>query len=503
MHVAHRSEISKSVKLERWLLEFLAFTGMHNDVMDFEQNHRDAISENFKLCETDFLLDEILGSVSFLRTSDISLDKRDRNYHFIHLTFQEYFAARYFVRQWKEKQPLKCLALRGGKSTESKPATFLEKHKYDTRYDIFWRFVAGLIDAGEMALDFFQMIEKEPRDILGPTHQRLIMHCLSEVERKESKFIELRAKLEKQLEKWVLFECNLMKSSRLCREMECPENVLLHVLTQASEGEKTVLFESLSGRTTVPFGIIKVVSPWLTNRTSALQYKAILRLLRNYHNNLPDEILENIAARLEDKDQGVREAAIRALGGRADLPDQVLQVIVARLEHKDGGVRSAVIRALGGRADLPDQVLQVIAARLEDKDRDVRLAAIEALLCQPALSSDVLSPYIRSFSEALLQTSFVKHLYWYASDSGIIGTSLGHVSLTGKQHNLMEAVRNLLLEKVAANVKDGHIRLGPANRSLNRPPFHAPSRLPLLRYPKGQCVHPLYQQPRPQPHRRT
>ena len=24
-------------------------------------------------------------------------------YHFIHLTFQEYFAARYFVRQWKER----------------------------------------------------------------------------------------------------------------------------------------------------------------------------------------------------------------------------------------------------------------------------------------------------------------------------------------------------------------------------------------------------------------
>ncbi|KAK4194277.1 NACHT domain-containing protein, partial [Triangularia verruculosa] len=376
MHVAHRSEISKSVKHELYLLEFLAFTGMHNDVIDFEQNHRDAISEHFKLCEIDFLLDEILGSVSFLRTSDTSLDKRDRNYHFLHLTFQEYFAARYFTRQWATEGELTCLKLSNGEGQPMQPTAFLQKYKYDARYNIMWRFVAGLLDdtAGKKTRRFFQTIEEEPRDLLGPTHQRLVMHCLSEVERKKSTFTEFREKLENQLEQWLLFEYDFTGNSTLAREMECPEQVLINALTQASKDARTVLLESLSRRTAVPSSIIQLVSPWLTNRAFKRQYIAILLILRNQHNSLPNKIQQGIAARLEDKDRDVRRAAIRALQGRADLPEQMLQGIAARLEHEDWDVRQAAIEALQGRADLPEQMLQGIAARLEHEVWDVRQA---------------------------------------------------------------------------------------------------------------------------------
>ncbi|KAK4652824.1 hypothetical protein QC762_0077170 [Podospora pseudocomata] len=376
-------------------LELLAFTGLHNDVIDFESRNWKVISSHLK---HPFVLEKTLPRISFLRTSDLPSDlpseHRNQSYHFLHLTYQEYFAARYFARQWKEKQPLECLPLRGGKSTKSKPATFLEKHKYDTRYDIFWRFVAGLLDADDMALDFFQMIEKEPRDLLGPTHQRLVMHCLSEVERKESNFTGLRARLENQLEQWLLFESNFTENSELVREMECPGQVLSNVLTQASEGERTVLLNSLSRRTAVPFNVIKVVSPWLTNRTSARQCAAILHMLGNQHNNLPDEIHQSIAARLEHEDESVRWAAIKALGDRTDLPDQVLQSIAARLVHEDGGVRGAAIVALRGRASLPDQVLQSIAARLEDKDVGVRWAVIDALRGRTDLPDQVIQSIV-------------------------------------------------------------------------------------------------------------
>jgi hypothetical protein len=85
--------------------------------------------------------------------------------------------------------------------SEIEPVTLLQEHKYDPRYDIFWRFVAGLLDADGGALSFFRAIEEGPYDLLGPTHQRLVMHCLSEVERKKTTFTELRTKLEKQLER--------------------------------------------------------------------------------------------------------------------------------------------------------------------------------------------------------------------------------------------------------------------------------------------------------------
>lgn len=45
-----------------------------------------------------------------------------------------------------------------------------------------WRFVAGLLDAeGEhQATRFFNAVEEALVDLLGPTHQRLIIHYLNE-----------------------------------------------------------------------------------------------------------------------------------------------------------------------------------------------------------------------------------------------------------------------------------------------------------------------------------
>lgn len=84
-------------------------------------------------------------------------------------------------------------------------------------YDIVWRFTAGLLDAEgeEETLRFFQTIEEEPLDLLGPTHQRLVMHCLSEVSTK----MPLRKDLEEKLLLWLYFECGYMKQSCLAREV--------------------------------------------------------------------------------------------------------------------------------------------------------------------------------------------------------------------------------------------------------------------------------------------
>ncbi|KAK4182093.1 hypothetical protein QBC35DRAFT_421305, partial [Podospora australis] len=123
---ARRPEIIKLIKDEAHILECLAFMGMYNDIIDFQPEHRDAICVQLKYAETDLFLDGILGRLSFLRTSDSSLKNHDRNYHFLHLTFQEYFAARYFVRQWKVKEPLNSLQLSGGNCNNIEPATFLQ-----------------------------------------------------------------------------------------------------------------------------------------------------------------------------------------------------------------------------------------------------------------------------------------------------------------------------------------------------------------------------------------
>ena len=382
--------IEKLVDGEVFLLQGLAFTGLRNDVINFELEHREAISKEFQLPDKSIYWDRTLPYLSFLRTSDPLPEDHSQDYHFLHLTFQEYFAARYFVRQWKAKQPLNCLQLSKGECNKIEPATLLQEYKYDPRYDIFWRFVAGLLGADREALGFFQAIEKEPRDLLGPTHQRLVMHCLSEVEQKETTFTELRTKLEKQLEQWLLFECDLTKSCQLACEMECPEQVLVDALKQASKDARRILLACLNRRAAVPSSVIDFVIPWLEDGSSESLWIAVLRILRHQHKALRDTILQSIAAKLEHEDRYVRIAAIEALQGRANLTEEILQGIAANLEYKQWNVRRAAIRALQGRADLTEEILQGIAANLDYKYRSVRIAAAETLQGRANLTEEIL-----------------------------------------------------------------------------------------------------------------
>ncbi len=105
-------EIEELVKDEIYFLEYLAFTGMLNEVIDFESRHRTTVAAQFRTRGPALLLDKTLPRLSFLRTSDPSAEHSNRSYHFLHLTFQEYFAARYFARQWMSREQLDLSKIR-------------------------------------------------------------------------------------------------------------------------------------------------------------------------------------------------------------------------------------------------------------------------------------------------------------------------------------------------------------------------------------------------------
>ncbi|KAK8147548.1 hypothetical protein G3M48_001447 [Beauveria asiatica] len=302
---AHGAEIEGRVTAEIALVECLAFNGLHNDVIDFAPVHRAGVVRLYPL--QDLSLDETLSRLSFLRTSDTAANITHRNYHFIHLTFQEYFAARYFVRQWKERGgQLQCLTFsnKDKETKASRPVEFLQKHKYTARYDIFWRFVAGLLDGSGQAADFISTIEEEPLDLLGPTHQRLVMHCLSDI----SSPLTTGKVLEDRLAQWLVFEC---KSARLASEIEFPEVALMTALLDKSSDVQKIILQSLASRALIPRSIAQAV-----------------------------------AARLGDEHEYVRLAAVRALGGRVALPDEVLTAVAARLGDEHRFVRRAAVDIL-------------------------------------------------------------------------------------------------------------------------------------------------------------
>ncbi|KAI0881995.1 uncharacterized protein GGS22DRAFT_181385 [Annulohypoxylon maeteangense] len=210
------------------LLGCFAFSGMYSNEVEFQPEHQNKVyglisSWTALPTQVKISFHDRLGCLSFLRSSDPSIDTSNRSYHFLHLTFQEFFAAHYFVRQWMLAEDLEYLDLNSGNKQRSSPVDFLNQNKYDPRYNIMWRFTTGLLEAegADEATKFFQQLEKEPRDLLGPTHQRLVMHCFSEVVDPQS-----RPELAEKLSQWLLFEGDLTEHLRLVSESGVPDQVL-------------------------------------------------------------------------------------------------------------------------------------------------------------------------------------------------------------------------------------------------------------------------------------
>ncbi|KAE8551012.1 hypothetical protein EYB25_007244 [Talaromyces marneffei] len=130
---------SQYMKTEMHFLECLAFTGLYGEIIEFQPGHRDWLYEQPEFCE---MSDDVLDRLSFLRTSDAS--DQDKSYHFLHLTFQEFFAAQYFVRCWRAESREPLIYLKPGHARENckveiPPEKFLREEKYSGRYDVFWR----------------------------------------------------------------------------------------------------------------------------------------------------------------------------------------------------------------------------------------------------------------------------------------------------------------------------------------------------------------------------
>ncbi|GAW20848.1 hypothetical protein ANO14919_103600 [Xylariales sp. No.14919] len=281
------------------ILELLAFNGMCNNVVEFRPEYRDIVLKHINLFDKNLTLADVLGNVSFLRTSDPSVKNDKRSYHFLHLTYQEFFAAKYFVRNWQDAKEVEYYSDPEDQRswTKTSPKDFLRKFKYSARYDMVWRFAAGLF--GFEVSDFFESIEDRPLDLVGPTHQRLIMHCLSETD--PSACPETRSILEARLLQWVLFECDLTGVSHLIADNEFPQRALHSAL----------------------------------HKGDPIQRVDILYSLSFFSKHISMETVEYVAKLLETTDTEVKYAVIGALGNRPDLPDQILTRLVVLLEDPD------------------------------------------------------------------------------------------------------------------------------------------------------------------------
>ncbi|KAF9347173.1 hypothetical protein BGX26_001328 [Mortierella sp. AD094] len=176
-------KIDQLMAIENEYLGYLAFKGMYDghriefdepspvDVLEELDQYRDTVNQS----PLPFDILDSLKQTSFLHTADTDMDcgkdHSRRAWYFLHLTFQEYFASTWIVRNLTY-----CSTLM---TTIKQTIAFIRQHKYDPRYEIVWWMVSGLLEG--KALDhFFDILQDSPRDLVGARHNMLMARCLKE-----------------------------------------------------------------------------------------------------------------------------------------------------------------------------------------------------------------------------------------------------------------------------------------------------------------------------------
>ena len=90
-------------------------------------------------------------------------------------------------------------------------------------------------------------------------------------------------------------------------------------------------------------------------------------------------IRQAVLERLTDGRYDVRQAAVQALAGLVDSDTAVRQAVLERLTDGQDGVRQAAVQALAGLVDSDTAVRQAVLERLTDEWYGVRQAAVQAL----------------------------------------------------------------------------------------------------------------------------
>ena len=319
----------------------------------------------------------------------IVVERGADRFGFVHLTFQEYFAARH-------------LAVGSGRHLAMET---LARNLYQPRWDEVIRMylqVAPMTDA-RAVFDRLLRVRHPFDEYFHPLPRRLADFLIENngVSRQQRDGV-----LKDLIELIGAVACGalradaIVKAGRVKNFGAFPEAVPVLLETIRSENDSSVRVAAL-----VVLALLAESNPEVLN--------AILNTLRDedWHVRLTavhvlaplagsnPQVLDAILNTLRDEDWRVRLTAVHALAPLARSNPEVLNAILISLRDEDLSVRQAAVEALAPPAGSNPIVLDALLNTLGDEDSDVRQAAVQALAPPAASNPEVLNAILNTLGD--------------------------------------------------------------------------------------------------------
>ena len=355
------NDINLSLKTEKRLdaqchhelefLESLAFNAM-------EYNTKILSEEHFQktLKDTKYLLEDNLQllNIGILESSDerpiINQVQSQKQYYFVHASFQEFFAARHLVKALKS-------------TNSQKATTFINNYKYDQRFASVFIFAAGLLAQSNYQSNmdtFWSTLHEQPCDLIGLKHVKLIIECIAEFG-EDSAFLA-RIDCLNSIVKWLkICVCAkpLIIAEYFLQSLQCTTSLANESVVQ---NKIIALFQTQDKNTKL--NLCKIISKLTISDPDPSLISVILTIM-------------------QDEDPFVREMAFAALEnmGEKATTNKMLTSLMNAIQDKDWYVRRNVIKILGnmGVKAAKTEVIDSLMNALRDREWRVREVAHEAL----------------------------------------------------------------------------------------------------------------------------
>ncbi|CAF1639265.1 unnamed protein product [Adineta ricciae] len=329
-------ELYQCCRGELKFLERLAFTAMENNTIIIRPTLLKRTLRDTNIITQDHPHILNIGILkSFAKEGVGTQIEMNKEYYFVHLSFQEYFAARYWTNTLSE-------------SSAENVLEFVQRHKYNQRYALVFTFMAGLLSENdEMTLlnTFWNRILQEPLDLVGLRHIELIVICLGEISsnsnfpRRHDFLLPIAAYMQHNLlAKNQIILQHLAHVLRKAPFVICEEIMITTLIALLQRNEADVKTEVLQficslNVSNIPSRLSNSINALLTDNSDEVKIYACDTIGILGEQSATLEILNRLVNLLDDKNDRVRRSACYSLGrmgekvGTAEFVSKILHTV--------------------------------------------------------------------------------------------------------------------------------------------------------------------------------